>query len=525
MIQMTTKQQIILQHIEGKSNRAIAKLVGVDKNTVNKYVNEYDGQLRELMKANPDQDPSELIEAILQKPTYDSSSRQPSAKTKEAMEVIRQCLEKNKWKIEHGMSKQVQRASDIHRYLNEDLGIRISYSTVKKIVHDCKEATAHYEAFIRQEPKPGISCEFDWGEVKLNIGKTGYHKYQMAAFASSYGNYRFGILFRCQDTAAFQEAHAKFFHFCKGVYHTVVYDNMKVAVKRFVGPTEKEPTDALVELSTYYHFNFRFCNVRRGNEKSHVERSVDVLRHEAFTALGDDEFDTLEAANQHLLKKCIKLNNEPLSDGRIPMNTFIEEKPYLMAELPEMPCFVKRTNCQVDKYSTICVNKVHYSVPDIYAEKTVDARIYTDKIVAYDNDKIIARHQRSYECGSYHIDIFHYLKTLKRKPGALPQSTALLQADVRIKNTYERYYSDKSKDFLDILEIINEKGIEPVEQGIEKLLSVSPGDLSAAKIRIMMNTNSALPDNHEGAAEDDPLCSKILDTLSQYDRLREAMNT
>jgi hypothetical protein len=43
------------------------------------------------------------------------------------------------------------------------------------------------------------------------------------------------------------------------------FDNMRVAVKRFVGPTEKEPTEGLVKLSLYYQYAFRFCNTRRGS--------------------------------------------------------------------------------------------------------------------------------------------------------------------------------------------------------------------------------------------------------------------
>ena len=60
----------------------------------------------------------------------------------------------------------------------------------------------------------------------------------------------------------------------KGSYTQMVYDTMKVAVKRFISPTEKEPTDALLKLSIYYGFDFRFCNTQCGNEKGHVERNV-----------------------------------------------------------------------------------------------------------------------------------------------------------------------------------------------------------------------------------------------------------
>lgn len=113
--------------------------------------------------------------------------------------------------------------------------------------------------------KPGDICEFDWGEVKLTIGgKT--QKYQMAVFTSAYGNYRYAWLFTKQTTECFQEAHALFFEQIGGVYRTMVYDNMKVAVKRFVGPKEKEPTQGLLQLSLYYGFQYRFCNIHSGND-------------------------------------------------------------------------------------------------------------------------------------------------------------------------------------------------------------------------------------------------------------------
>ncbi len=518
---MTKKQNIILQHREGKSNREIARNLSVDKNTVNKYVNEYDEQIRALQENDPSADPGELISAIIEKPSYDISSRSRRQSTEEAIKVIRQCLEENEKKRLNGQRKQEMRGTDIHYYLTHDCGMEISYSTVKRLKRELEDTTK--EAYIRQEYIPGEICEFDWGEVKLNIGGTGYHKYQMAAFASAYGNNRYAVLFRSQDTAAFQESHVKFFRFCHGVYHTVVYDNMKVAVKEFVGPTEKEPTEALVQMSLYYRFNYRFCNVRRGNEKSHVERTVDVMRHFAFSAPGKDEFDTLEEANSYLLKKCIEKNNQKLSDGRIPSKTFLEEVPHLIPEQPAMPCFVKRSGCRVDKYSTAAVNNVRYSVPEKYVRKKVDARIFTNKVVFYYKEKQIAEHTRYFEQGSYHLDIFHYMKTLKKKPGALPKSTALLQSDTLVKKIYEKYYSTDPKMFLQILEIINEQGAVFVYTALLELVKISPTDLSADKLKVVMGSLAKERAAIHNSGEES-LDAKIKTTLLQYDRLRDAMN-
>lgn len=516
MVELLIKQKIILMHRDGISNREIARILGIHRDTVAKYVDEYDAQMQELLKSNPNANTDELIAAIVEAPHYSTKNRGPKTSTLEAKELVKMCLDDNAIKRQTGRFKQQMKGTDIHHYLIKQ-GFDISYSTVKKLIRELSNTSN--EAFIKQVYEPGDSVEFDWGEVKLDIGGQGYKTYQMAAFASSLGNFRFAALYRSQDTAAFQEAHVEFFCFCGGVYHTIVYDNMKVAVAKFVGPTEKEPTEALIQLSSYYGFNYRFCNVRSGNEKGHVERTVDVMRRFAFAEVGKDCFDTLEEANKYLLNKCVEKNLETLTDGRIPSITFELEKPYLMILPPKFPCFVKRIGCKVDKFSTVSVNSVRYSVPDDYVGKRVDVRIYTNRIVFYYDDLPIARHERFYKNGEYHIQILHYLKTLKRKPGALPHSEALLQADTRIKHIYEKYYTKEPKAFLEVLEIIKEKGVDKVEQALDEVLLITPNDLNAEKVRAVCNKENCI--EKTGV---DRLSEKSKQTLMQYDLLRNLQN-
>ena len=333
MISLIIKQRIILAHIDGMSNRAIASMLHLSKDTVNKYVNEYNGKRDELLRMHPDMDASEIIQAFIEKPTYDTSNRTASKTTPELLNAIEECLQLNRNKRLMGMQKQTMKKIDIHAYLQKQ-GFDVSYSTVKRATQYLE--TRHQEAFIRQEYMPGELCEFDWGTVKLDIGNTGYQKYQMAVFTSAYGNFRFAKLYLTQDTAAFQESHADFFAYSHGAFQTMVYDNMKVAVRRFVGLTEKEPTVALTELSIYYGFKYRFCNICSGNEKGHVERSVEFVRRKAFSGTEGDKFSTLAEANKYLFRECMKLNAQPIYDGSIPLETFETEKQFL---LPAMPKF------------------------------------------------------------------------------------------------------------------------------------------------------------------------------------------
>ena len=516
MIKLNQKQRIIIAHLKGTSNREIARILHMSKDTVNKYVNEYDEKKAELLAMNPEMDQKEIIQAFVEKPKYDSQSRGPRKSTLDAMEVIEECLKENEKKRATGRAKQLMKKIDIHEYLIKK-GFDISYSTVKRLMKTIEEK--HKEAFIRQEYNLGDVCEFDWGTVKLDIGGTGYRKYQMAVFTATHSNHRYAKLFQAQDTAAFQESHAEYFAFCHGSFHTMVYDNMRVAVKKFVGLSEKEPTDALVQMSLYYGFQFRFCNIYSGNEKGHVERSVEYVRRKVFGAPGCDQFDTLAKANAFLYKECMKLNHRSIYNGTIPAESFEQEKKELLPAMPMFESCIKSTG-KVDKYATIVVGRNHYSVPDTLVGKKVDIRTYTDKILVYNKDKIVARHERSYEPNDWRIEISHYLRTLKKKPGALVKSTALLQTDARIKKIYETYYSKDARTFLQVLEIIYEKDIGAVEEALQRLMLLSPKDLSAGKVAVLCDKI------REGEEEKkkpgtDRLSRKAKSTLSQYDRLKQ----
>ena len=388
------------------------------------------------------------------------------------------------------------------------------YSAVKKAVR--KIVNDKKEAYIRQEYDPGDVCEFDWGTVKLDINDAGYKKYYMAVFTPAFSNYRYSILFRYQDTAAFQEAHAIFLEHCKGSFKEFVYDNMRVAIRNFVGLTEKEPTEALLGLSIYYGFNFRFTNIYRGNEKGHVEKSVDVVRNNAFSLPGTDKFPSLAAANEYLLEQCNVMNNERISNETIPAVEFEKEQRRLLPWMPKFECCVKSDN-KVDKYSTITVNLSHYSVPDTLVGKRVSVKAYTDKIYIFNEGAEVAVHDRSCIKFDWVIDIMHYLRTLSKKPGALKRSSALLQADTQIKKLYEKYYSKDAKTFLRVLEIIKEHGIESVINAIRKVERFSPTDISYDKIKSICDYT------HEESTNivyiSDYLTDFNRNTLPQYDRL------
>ena len=147
-ISLIIKQRIILAHIDGMGNRAIANVLHLSKDTVNKYVNEYNEKRKELLCMHPDMDTLEIIQVFIEKPTYDSGNRIPSKATPEPLDAVARCLQPNRDMHLMGMQKQTMKKIDIHAYLKEQ-GFDLSYSSVKRVTQYLE--AKHQEAFIRQE--------------------------------------------------------------------------------------------------------------------------------------------------------------------------------------------------------------------------------------------------------------------------------------------------------------------------------------------------------------------------------------
>lgn len=478
---MSTKQKIILlKSRDGHSERRIARDLKISRETVRRYLAEYNkarDKLSDVASSN-----EELIEEIIRIPKYDSSNRSSKKFINEISQEVDRLLEANEEKRSRGLHKQVMKKIDILEHLHEQ-GYDIGYTTVCN--HIRKKLVNRKEAFIRQIYNPGDVCEFDWGEVKLEIGRK-WQTLQMAVFTPAFSNYRYAILFHRQDTAAFLQAHVLFFEHVGGVFHTMVYDNMRVAIRKFVGPSEKEPTEALLKLSTYYQFHFRFCNVARGNEKGHVERSVEFVRRKAFS--NHDRFPTLEAANARLSGTCNRLNTRFNRDnqGQKSIDLLEDEKKHLAPSPPSFDCG-QMEQCRVDKYSVITYATNRYSVPDHLVGKMVDVKVYPEGLHCYHENRQVCRHERQYTRQGWYINLDHYLYTLKRKPGALLGSQALASAPDNVKDTFSEYFADTPKDFVELLIFLKDHdyAFDNAIIAIERLMALSPHDISLDKIKML----------------------------------------
>jgi transposase len=474
---MYTKQEIILRsHREGKSQREISRELGISRKTVRKYLMAYESTKGDLCTK------SQLSSYLATSPKYATPVRSKPVLTDKIKACITVLLSENTKKRASGMSKQQLKKIDIHAYLQEQ-GHSIGYTTVCNYIREQQGKQHSSEAFIRQHYEPGSSCEFDWGEVKLNINGV-LEKFQLAVFTSSYSNYRYALLYKRQDTISFMESHVNFFTYTGGIYKEMVYDNMRVAVSKFVGKYHKEPTIALLTLRGHYLFTHRFCNARKGNEKGHVERSVEYIRRKAF-ALKDD-FKDLETAGKHLLSSIEILNHtKQQGTGKTANELFVTEKQHLLAAPLALQC-AEASELRVDKYATISWRGNRYSAPETLVGQFVWVKRFSNRLEIYSKNILVGTHSLYFGKHGWTIDITHYLETFKTKPGALQGSVALIGSGY-LKEVYTAYFKDAPRDFIELLSYLKKHQInkERLEQTLFRLIKPS-GNITLEKIKALL---------------------------------------
>lgn len=471
MINLLEKSTIISLKQKGHSNRVVARMQGINRETVGRYWNEYLTQQARL--TDPNVNIPGVQEEIVEKPKYNSSSRVPKKYTKAIDCRLDQILEEEKTKDKIlGNHKQSLTKEQIHKKLIEE-GFDIGYTTISTHIN-IKIAKAK-ECFIKQLYELGDRLEFDFGEVKLEINGVS-NKYYLAVLSSPGGDFRWAFLYKNQKKDVFMDAHVKFFEMVKGVYKEVVYDNMKNVVAKFIGRNEKQLNEDLIKMSMYYGFQINVTNCFSGNEKGFVEGSVKIIRNAVFAI--NYKFISFEQAEDYLNSQLLKLNE---------ISKIEEEKLCLLPRKPKLELGIVSYN-NVNSYSWVCVNNNFYSVPDYLVGRKVTVKSYFNKVIIYSNNSWVCEHKKVDGFNEISIDITHYLNTLIKKPGAIKNSLAL-KSIPKLKTIYDSHFNANPKKFIEILSDNKEKSMEEILIEFRKYTHVSKNAVPIDNLCNLKNIN------------------------------------
>jgi transposase len=448
------KNEIIALHRQGISNREISKRLGISRNTTNKYVKEANNLFKQIENETDESKIFLLQNELVSRPKRKSvwTRKVFTGELKQRFYELISLDEERDTKL--GINKQKLTASLLHRTLKSE-GFDVGITTIQTEFKIYKNK--HKEAFIKQEYDPGFRAEYDFHEIKvIESGKV--KKMYQATITLPHSNYVFAKHYPDQRKENFLDSLISFFEEIGGVPKTIVFDNMRNVVRKFVYGGSKEYTEDLLKFSNYYGFKIITTNPRRGNEKGHVEQGGKVIRKELFTF--NYEFDTLADLREYTKDELEKLNNKSLPK-------FINEKTQLL-NLPLVRYEIGTlVNSVVNSESLIQIDSNQYSVPESYVNKDVYSNVYNEVINVYNlKHELIASHKKIEGNKEYSINILHYTSTLLKKPGALTNSLALKQSPKIYQELFHKYFTTKPKDFI---KLINENDIYELNELLIKL--------------------------------------------------------
>ncbi len=440
MIDVYMKNKIIILYRKGFKIREIERELNISRNTVRKYTREYDDLIKQIDEASTSSEKIRLTNLLVSAPRRKSVTK----KRKFVGDVVKrfyEIIEENKVKDKHlGDNKQSLTGTLLHKTLASE-GYDIGASTIRNEFSKYKDKLKK-EAFITQHHKPGVRAEYDFHQIKVLIDGKKRDIYQ-ATISLPHSNYKFARYYTNQKSENFIDSLIQFFEEIGGVPEIIVFDNMRNVVANFLYGGGKFYNKELIKLSNYYGFEIQTTNPRKGNEKGHVEKSGQVIRSDLFTLTY--KFDSLKELNDYAKSELIKLNDEALEKFELEKEKFLK-LPITRYDLGVI------TTSKVNKESLISIQGSFYSVPDKYVGKTVNTNVYPHLIKVFDDrHHLIATHNKKVGKGEYSINILHFTSTFMKKPGALLNSVALMQAPEIMQTLFHKYFTTKPKEFIEII--------------------------------------------------------------------------
>ena len=383
--------KIRAMHLNGYSDRKIAKALGVSRKTVRKY---RDGA------TTPD----------------DRVIVPRTAALREAAEgEIKRMLLEN----EHLPRKQRLSAKDIWEVLVSEHGIAISEAYTRYIVCDIRDA--HGETFIPLEHIMGDCTQVDWLENAVAIIDGVKVLVQVLVFALPYSGVVCAFVYPDKTMLSFLHGHVQYFNWINGVTRRHLYDLLKTAALSGSG-TNAVAQESFIKFAKHYAFEPEFCNRASGWEKSNVENGVKITRNNAFTPI--PRVKDYQELQNHISAKMLKYNMTHKIQGRPRKiwDMFLEEQASLMP-LPLSQFEVDETiETHVYDDQTVRYDKVRYSVPYGYTGKHVTLRVSPFEISVYHRGNLLCTHDRMRSGGQDKYVLDHYLEILSRKPRAANQA-------------------------------------------------------------------------------------------------------
>lgn len=363
-------EQIKLMKGQGHGFRAIAKCLGVSRNTV-----------RSVLRS-AQQETAELQEV-----------KEPLWRSQVNWELVQ--LEKAK-----GVTLSV---------LHQEWAPQISYTQFRKYFRTLTPREP--KITMRLEHKPGEKTHFDFCEgISLVDPKTGAKiKTQLFCGVLPFSSKTWGEFILDQKQVSMMKAVENIWHAFGGVTPYAVFDNLKGAVTR-AHIYDPEVNKGFCQFANHWGFAVLPARPYRPQDKGSVERAIGVIQQGFFNEVRDRIFYSLRELNEALWVYLRKLNQSVMKDWGVSRDERFANERHLLKALPQTPFEISEWRlAKVHPDCHIQVEKRFYSVPFKWVGQTVQVRLSQNRVEVFsEQSEPLAVHARLTGSTRYSTQDSHY---------------------------------------------------------------------------------------------------------------------
>lgn len=272
MISMSTVNSIRRQRRDGHSISDIAKMNGVSRDTVYKYLKRDDFSPKPPLR------------------------RAVPSKLDPYKPIIGQWLEEDA----RGWRKQRHTARRIWRRLRDEFGADISESTVCRYIKRLRaEARASKDQFLDLVWEPG-QARADFGEADFYVSGV---RTRLSFFVLTfpYSNVGLAQVFPGENAECVCQALKQIFEYVGGVPAMIVFDNATGIGRRVCSAART--AELFGAFAAHYDFDYSFRDPSSGHEKGSVENKAGFVRRNLLVPV--PHLINAEAFSRNLLNRCM----------------------------------------------------------------------------------------------------------------------------------------------------------------------------------------------------------------------------
>jgi transposase len=401
-----------------------------------------------------------------------------------------------------------------------------SYDSVRRHVREWRrrQSVLAAEVFIPLVFDPGEAFQFDWSHEQVEMAGMPV-TVKVAQVRLCHSRHFLVIAYPRETQEMVFDAHIRAFEFFGGVCRRGIYDNLKTAVNKILTGKQRSFNNRFGQLCSHYLVEPVACTPAAGWEKGQVENQVGTVRRRFFVPR--PKVKDFAELNESLRERCLqwaKSHCHPEFKDQSVWQVFEAEKPHLIPLAPRFDGYAERP-VRVSPGSLVSFDRNRYSVGCHCVGRTVQLRVYAERIVIVCEGEVVGDHPRHFGSGKTIFDPWHYVPALDRKPGALRNGApfrnwGLPEALGRIGEQLKHRYADWDRQYVGILQAVQLYGRDAVEAACAKALAM--GAFSKEVVLNLLNRSR----DDEAALPIEPPGHLILKQppvadCQRYDRLRQ----